>query len=105
MLLTRRVLHSGTISNKRPVSELANQSTALWPPSPRSQEIDLPGPFNRKMFVYNCRNVDGRTRTTTLAVTTAKHRPVLFLNREEFEGLMQVADEIKAELINFQKKI
>ena len=76
-----------------------------WPPVHRSEEIRMPAPFNRRMFVYNCRNSDGRTRTTTLAITTAKHRPLMYLTRQEFDALIAVSDEIKAALVEFHKKL
>ena len=77
----------------------------VWPPTPRSHELVMPEPFNRRLFVYNSRMANGRSRSTVLAISTAKSRPLLYLNREEFEALLKASEDVKAELVNFQKKL
>lgn len=99
----------GSVCTSRPVAPTTPGHSVLatnaWPPPHRSAEIVMPAPFHRRMFVFNCRNSDGRTRTTTLAFTTAKHRPLMYLTRQDFEALVAASDEIKLALVDFQKKL
>ena len=88
-----------------PMAVDAAQSKTFWPPPHRSAEIVMPGPFHRRMFVFNCRNSDGRTRTTALTFTTAKHRPLMYLTRQDFDALVAASEEIKLALVDFQKKL
>jgi len=105
----RPIQQATSLSGLQPVKEAVfvpdNSKITGWPPNHRSQELRMPPPFNRRMFVYNCRKSDGRTRTTTLAFTSSKYRSLMFLNREEFEALITVSPEIKLALIDFEKKL
>jgi hypothetical protein len=89
------------------LSELVREKSPLnkiWPPPESSQTLSLPGQFNRKLFCFNARHSDGRSRSTVLTITSASDRPLIFLTREEFDALMAIAPDVNAELVNFAKK-
>ncbi|EEQ98738.1 hypothetical protein Pmar_PMAR027222 [Perkinsus marinus ATCC 50983] len=77
-----------------------------WPPGNRAGDLQLPSELNRKLFVYNSRHTCGRKRSTVLMVTQGdRHKPILTLNREEFEGVMAAREEAEREIVNFGKKL
>ncbi|KAF4665285.1 hypothetical protein FOL46_003765 [Perkinsus olseni] len=77
-----------------------------WPPGNRAGDLQLPSELNRKLFVYNSRHTCGRKRSTVLMITQGdRHKPILTLNREEFEGVMAAREEVEKEIVNFGKKL
>ncbi|KAF4676959.1 Kinesin member [Perkinsus chesapeaki] len=77
-----------------------------WPPGNRSGDLQLPSELNRNLFVYNSRHTCGRKRSTVLTITQGdRNKPILTLNREEFEGVMAAREEVEKEVVNFGKKL
>ncbi|KAF4696773.1 Kinesin member [Perkinsus olseni] len=77
-----------------------------WPPGNRAGDLQLPSKLNRKLSVYNSRHTCGRKRSTVLMITQGdRHKPILTLDREEFEGVMAAREEVEKEIVNFGKKL
>ena len=95
------------MNKPKPEADFVQDFTRIkgWPPAHRSAELQMPAPFNRRMFVFNSRHSDGISRSTTLAFTTAKHRPLMYLTRSEFDALIAVSGEIKLAISDFEKKL
>jgi hypothetical protein len=66
--------------------------------------MNLPGPIKRSVKIFNARNSDGRTRTTVMQVSDVTGRKLMSFTKQEFEGLVKIADDIKREIVLLEKR-
>ena len=66
--------------------------------------LQIPGPLKRSLLVMYARNSDGRSRTTVLQVSNVTGRKLMAFTKEEFEGLVAIADDIKREIVLLEKR-
>lgn len=79
--------------------------------------LDLPGPIGRSLKIFNARNSDGRyaklstifydlnrSRTTVMQISNVTGRKLMAFTKDEFQGLVNIADDIRKEIVLLEKR-